>query len=56
VGFIGSGCGEDSRDCEVIVFEKVGRLLISELRVGVCVCATYMEVVTTNTRDKKNRK
>jgi hypothetical protein len=26
VGFIGGGCGEDSRVCEVIVFEKVGGL------------------------------
>jgi hypothetical protein len=45
VGFIGSGCGEDNRICEVIVFERVGRLLISgHLRVGVC--ATCMEDIT----------
>jgi hypothetical protein len=45
VGFIGSGCGEDNRVCEVIVFERVGRLLISgQLRVGVC--ATCMEDIS----------
>jgi hypothetical protein len=45
LGCIGSGCGEDSRVCEVIVFERVGRLLISEhVRVGVC--ATYVEDIT----------
>jgi hypothetical protein len=37
VGFIGSGCGEGIWVCEVIVFERVGRLLISgHLRVGMC--------------------
>jgi hypothetical protein len=45
VGFICSGCGEDNQICEVIVFERVGRLLISGyLRVGVC--TTCMEDIT----------
>jgi hypothetical protein len=44
-GFIGSGCGKDNWVCEVMVFERVGRLLISEhLHVGVC--AMCMEDIT----------
>jgi hypothetical protein len=47
VDFTGGGCGEDSRVCEVMVFERVEGVggWISEY-LSVCVCATYVEVLT----------